>query len=276
MAAHACKFEGCEETFPRIAELRAHSKDAHGVDLSPRASTVAPGGADESAAGEAPGASTVAEEVAPGSDAPAKLTLAERVKSAVAPKPKQDKPIVAKKKRTARISTAAGFSALYRRIGDLLISSGVDVPVGRSLVYQSPRAGEIFDRAIADTFVDKAIQPLAKKGEAIAEVASLAMMPVLVGMYERTGSPAIEQMLRAVMVEHLEAMLPIIKAQREVEARHAQLVRDMGLDPGDDAIGAVLREMFAPASGADQPDGSGDGLEEATFPGPDGARAAAI
>ena len=273
MATHECKADDCTETFARIADLRAHSKEVHGVDLSPRANAVAPGEISEGdeTARPAPGATV---EVAPGADAPAKQTLGERVKGALAPKAKAEKPIVAKKKRAARVSTSAGFSALYRRIGDLLISSGVDVPVGRSLVYQSPRAGEIFDRAIADTFVDKAIQPLAKKGEAIAEVASLAMMPILVGMYERTGSPAIEQMLRAVMTEHLEAMLPIIKAQREVEARHAQMVRDMGLDPGDDAIGAVLREMFAPPSGAENPDGSWAGLEESSAPGPDGARAA--
>lgn len=272
MATHACKHEGCEETFSRIADLRAHSKDAHGVDLSPRANAVTPGGSGE---GESvPPEVTTSEEVAPGSDAPPKPTIAERIKGAVAPKEKAPKPAKPKGRKSARVSTSAGFSALYRRVGDLLISSGVDAPVGRALVYQSPRAGEIFDRAIADTFVDKAIQPLAKKGEAIAEVASLAMMPILVGMYERTGAPAIEQMLRAVMVEHLEAMLPIIKAQREVEARHAQLVRDMGLDPGDDAIGAVLREMFAPVSGAeDDLSGSGDGLEEAPSPGPDGVHA---
>lgn len=273
MATHDCKADDCTETFARIADLRKHSKEVHGVDLSPRANAVAPGG--EAEEGSAPPEATVTE-IVPGSDAPAKPTLGEKLKGALASKPKADKPAKPKGRKGARISTASGFSAVYRRIGDLLINSGVDAPVGRALVYQSPRAGDIFDRAIADTFVDKAIQPLAKKGEAIAEVASLAMMPVLVGMYERTGSPAIEQMLRVVMVEHLEAMLPIIKAQREVEARHAQLVRDMGLDPGDDAIGAVLREMFAPPSGAESPDGPGDGLEEATFPGPDGARAAAV
>lgn len=246
MAAHECKHvdgEGiaCGETFPRIADLRAHSKDAHGVDLSPRARDVAPTLDGAAEAPDSPPAT--ATEVAPSSPEPPKQSLREKARALVAPKAPEPKPAKSKK-RAPRVSTARGFSAAWKRVGTMLVVSGADVPVGRALIYQSPRAGEMLDNLVADTFVDKAIQPLARKGEALAELGSLVMLPVLVGMYERTGSPLIEQMLREVMREHLTAMLPLIAAQREEEKKNAQLVRDMGLDPGDDAIGAVLFEMF--------------------------------
>jgi len=262
MAVHDCKAEGCGESFSRIADLRAHSKDVHGVDLSPRAQTVTPtldGAASDPAAPPA-----VTNEVAPSEPVTEpKPTFREKARALVAPKAAEPKPVKAKK-RTPRVSTARGFSAAWKRVGTMLVVSGADVPVGRALIYQSPRAGEMLDNLVADTFIDKAIQPLARKGEALAELGSLVMLPVLVGMYERTGSPLIEQMLREVMREHLEAMLPLIAKQRAEEARHAQMVRDMGYEPGDDAIGAVLAEMFRedpPAGG--EGSGVGDNAEAA-------------
>jgi hypothetical protein len=275
-----CKVEGCDRgddnPFTRIADLRAHSKEVHGEDLSPRKGSVAPS-LDGDNAPDEPGPREIAPVEAP---APEKKSLRERARALVEPKDKPDR-LPAKrgpkaKSRGARISLARGASGLWKRAGTMLVMSGVDVPVGRALVYQSPRAGDMIDHLVADTWVDKAVQPLARKGEAIAELGSLIMLPVLVGAYERNPSPMIEQLLREVMREHLQAMVPLIKAQREEEAKHAALVRDMGLDPGDDAIGAVLREMFGPVEG---PAGSG-GAEasnasfggEAEPPGPNGER----
>lgn len=251
MAAHECK--ECGETLTRIADLRAHTKEVHGHDLArEERAPVVP--TLDGATSEEPAQATLPPEVAPAAPvAEPKQSLREKARALVAPKAPEPKPIKSKK-RTPRVSTARGFSAAWKRVGTMLVVSGADVPVGRALIYQSPRAGEMLDNLVADTFVDKAIQPLARKGEALAELGSLVMLPVLVGMYERTGSPLIEQMLREVMREHLTAMLPLIAAQREEEKKNAQLVRDMGLDPGDDAIGAVLAEMFR----QDPPAGAGD------------------
>ena len=252
MAEHAC--QECGEVLTRIADLRAHTKDIHGHDLArPERAPVVP--TFDGAASDPADPPSVTNEVAPSEPEPEKpKTLKDRARALVAPKPAEPKPAKAKK-RAARVSTARGFSAAWKRVGTMLVVSGADVPVGRALIYQSPRAGEMLDNLVADTFVDKAIQPLARKGEALAELGSLVMLPVLVGMYERTGSPLIEQMLREVMREHLTAMLPLIAAQRKEEEKNAQLVRDMGLDPGDDAIGAVLFEMFR----QDPPTGDGEG-----------------
>lgn len=241
MAAQAC--EECGEVCDGLRGLRVHVREVHGHDFQrPDVAPVVPKLDGATSDPIAPPA--VTDEVAPSEPvAEPKQSLREKARALVAPKAPEPKPIKSKK-RTPRVSTARGFSAAWKRVGTMLVVSGADVPVGRALIYQSPRAGEMLDNLVADTFVDKAIQPLARKGEALAELGSLVMLPVLVGMYERTGSPLIEQMLREVMREHLTAMLPLIAAQREEEKKNAQLVRDMGLDPGDDAIGAVLAEMF--------------------------------
>lgn len=293
MGKYACKVDGCPESFDTIGELRPHYKDVHNLDRSPayrpraaqrdRDANAAEGGSDPNASPEelelgverrAPSA-TEGVELPPGEEEVVRprglkakaRELRDRAKGVASPEASAAaKPERKRRAASPRVSTAGGWAGLWQNTGTLLVNSGIDAPVGRALVYQAPRAGELLDHVIEGTVVDRIVQPFARKGKAAGELGSLVMLPVLVGLYERNPSPMLEMMLRKVMRDHLEAMVPIVKKQREEEARFEQIVLDLGLDPGADPIGAVLSEMLAgsrfAAQWAEPAGGAGQTAEE--------------
>lgn len=184
---------------------------------------------------------------------PAKRSWKERL---WAPK---DRPAKPPRSIRARSSGAELLSGAWGLLGMGLIRTGADVPVGRCLQFQAPAAGEILDKALAGTLVDRAlIQPIAARADDAEAVAALVGLPLLVFAFERASEelrPVLEPLLVEALRAHLAAMVPVMKKKQAKERELAKVVDDLraeGLVPEgtadvDDAIQAMYGAIFQPA-----------------------------
>lgn len=165
-----------------------------------------------------------------------------------------------------RKSLASTFAAVYGGAGSLAERSGDPrmLPTARVLQWNSAVAGEAIDDLIAGTFVDKMVQPLAKKGDKVQKVTNVVGLPLVI--YALTNRPelwgVLEPMARQMFYENLASMGPVIAAKRKRDKEVAKIVDDMhaegmigtkddGSVPSPDDLFAML---FAPPPGYVPPD----------------------
>lgn len=167
----------------------------------------------------------------------------------------KDKEERAPVKIVPRANAADFFSLLYGLTGTYLERTGKDIAVGRTLQFQAPLAGNKWDEIIANTWADRIIQPFVRKAEFMETMWSLVAMPVLVGLYERRPetAPMMEPMLREVIMNNLESMVPVLRDKMKQERKTARAVADLNdvlhIDKGDDPVDAVLASIFRPIEG---------------------------
>lgn len=168
-----------------------------------------------------------------------------------APTTKERRPI----RRTKRSSTSDIFSMAWAGIGSGLIRTQWDIPVGRTMQFQAPVAGSVLDRLVANTFVDRLLQPVASRTREIEDAAALFALPALIATIERSPelAVALEPLVRQALRVNLVAMAPIVKRQREEEKRYADAIAELGItgDGESDPVEAMLAAIFAPVP--DQP-----------------------
>lgn len=142
-----------------------------------------------------------------------------------------------------RVSLAPIGSQVWAMAGMGLQMSGKDIPVGRVLEFQAPAAGPILDAAIKGTFLDKALQPLARSGAKGQALGALVMPPLLVAVIERNPASynALAPILKVCIYQYMVEMAPVLKAQQRKEREIAEVMGDAGIDV-DSIIGAI----FAP------------------------------
>lgn len=164
----------------------------------------------------------------------------------------------------SRADTTPIFSMAWGGLGALLMRTGADVPVGRTLQFQQDMAGDVLDRLIARTWVDRIIQPLARKTDDVEALGALLALPALVAVIERSDEAAVAMapVLREAVKANLAAMAPAIKRRKDQEKKYARAVEDLnlGLPPGADPIDSVLAAIFAPppdAPAEPEPQGAG-------------------
>jgi len=162
-----------------------------------------------------------------------------------------DKQEKAPKQRNKPRSNASSFlTMLWGGVGTVLIKSGSDVPVGRVMQFQAPMAGEKIDQFIANTWLDKIIQPMVKAEEQIEGLGAVVMLPLLIGAYERQPLMAdmIEPILREVVSISLIEMAPVIKrkAAKEKAALKAlsSVKEGLGVGKDENPIDAILATIF--------------------------------
>lgn len=142
------------------------------------------------------------------------------------------------------------LSLLWGGTGTLLERSGADVPVGRTLQFQAPAAGDLLDRLVANTWLDRVLQPLASKADDVEAVGALLAMPVLVAMVERSPALAVtlEPVLREVVAANLLNMAPVVKKKKADEKKLHDIVAELDPELGaaDDPVGMMLAAIFTP------------------------------
>lgn len=263
----------CGETFDRVT---AHLKKSHGGNVDPGAGTIPPRGpgagsdpranldddapladvvdigertpnmGDDDAAPDTTPRSTMRDKItrrlwgSRTSSAPtSSSTAAGYVSNEKTPR-----------QRNARRATTAPIGTLaWGGIGALLQRSGADIPVGRTMQFQSDAAGDILDRLIAHTWFDRVLQPFAQRTDELEALAGLVSLPILVGMVERSDAAA--ETLQPLLVEavraNLVAMAPVVKRKRAEAKKFAEAVAE--LDPKlaatDDPVGTILAAIFA-------------------------------
>jgi hypothetical protein len=137
----------------------------------------------------------------------------------------------------------------YMGAGVALEKSGADVPVGRLMQMMSPVAGQVLDRAAADTAFDRAVlQRLAGAEMQNAEdVAMIIGTPILVSLAWRNPEFAmaleapIKFMLRRMMVGIVE-----VEKRRAAEAeKYAAALAELDMPAGVDPVEGIWQMLFA-------------------------------
>lgn len=149
-----------------------------------------------------------------------------------------------------RTPAADFLSMVYGLVGTGLERSGKDIPVGRVLQFQAPIAGNQLDKLIANTWIDRLLQPLVSKADFMETMGSVVAFPLLIGIYERQPESALvlEPIIRQVIMTNLEAMVPVLKEKQKNERKTAKAIADLndtfGIDKDSDPVDAVLATIF--------------------------------
>lgn len=149
-----------------------------------------------------------------------------------------------------RTPAADFLSMVYGLVGTGLERSGKDIPVGRVLQFQAPVAGNQLDKLIANTWIDRLIQPLVSKADFMETMGSVVAFPLLIGIYERNPESALvlEPVIRQVIMTNLEALVPVLKEKQKADRKTAKAIADLndtiGIDKDSDPVDAVLATIF--------------------------------
>lgn len=262
----------CGDVFPTQKDWYAHRRDAHGLanmgrpKKEPAADAAAaplPGmtsepHSDPPAGDAAPGSSEVPPDLGADAVAPSlvevKRSWRDRLWGAGAAR---DKPPKERRSYGKRTPAAELLSGGWGLLGTAAVRTGWDPPVGRCMQFQAPVAGDVLDRLVADTWVDRAlVQPLARHADDVEAAAALFAMPALIYAYERAPEdmlPFLSMMMHEAMRAHLTAMVPVVRKRKKREQELAKVVDELKADGSlpadadgpDDAIRAVLETIFA-------------------------------
>lgn len=229
---------GGNPQWPLSRMLKAHMTNAH-PDLHPAAGSGEEAPSSHGEAAEAPPRrrnllSFLGQKKA----APASQPSGE-----VAPKRK------APSRRKGRTSTAPAWSAAWSMAAMAAGTRGM-VPVSKALSIQAPVAGQVLDRAIEGSLLDRRVfQPIAGEADKWAEVGSLVAFPVLVAVHAQRPTPVTDSLLDAIIEQNLLALARAMKAAKARERQLATAVEELageGLIPaGENPVRALKEWLFA-------------------------------
>jgi hypothetical protein len=157
-----------------------------------------------------------------------------------------DRPIRTAERRT---SGAPVLTSIWTYVGAGLVHNGIDPAVGRVVQFEAPLAGERFDSLIANTWVDRLLQPFFKKADAAEDLGALIALPIMIGIAER--KPEFAAVLRgpaeAALMSILTDLGPVMakeknKRRRTVRAMDLEWLPD--LKPGEDPMEHLFAYFF--------------------------------
>jgi hypothetical protein len=125
----------------------------------------------------------------------------------------------------------------------------ISPPIGRCIQWQAPTAGVILEARIRDTFVDRALQPLARAEDAGEAVFALAGPPVIIGMLQAAqGLPEEQAAIRVAF------LMPVLREALAVNVRiageqmEAIAAKQTAEGPIYERVDRLIAMMFAPPS----------------------------
>lgn len=153
-----------------------------------------------------------------------------------------------KLRNAKRATTAPIGTMLWGGLGAALERSGADVPVGRTLQFQSDAAGDILDKLIANTWADRVLQPFAEKTEELEALSALFALPVLVAIVERSEASAValEPLLKEAVRQNIVSMAPVVQRKEKDAKKLAETAAKLGVPAGEDPVLTILNAIFAP------------------------------
>ncbi|HLI23354.1 MAG TPA: hypothetical protein VKU91_00240 [Acidimicrobiales bacterium] len=177
--------------------------------------------------------------------------------------------------RRQRINTSGDIARSYARLGGRLEYSPY-YPAGRIMAYQAPAAGDILDRAVAGTIVDRVIvQPLWQSKEKWEPAFYLLAPPLLciriqsVRMRQQQlladgdmdGARRLDrqvkwdvEMLAWVLRDSMVKLAPAMAEARARRAAEDEAIREAfpELDPTVDPVQALISQLFDPPAGSQE------------------------
>lgn len=123
-------------------------------------------------------------------------------------------------------------------LGTTLVNRRIDPPVGRIVQLQAPITAKKVDVLIANTFIDKLLQPLFKKTDQLEGLGAVVGLPILIGLFERR--PEMGPILWGPMEDLMGATLEELgksaraqKAKRRRAFKSADLANMLGIDESE-------------------------------------------
>jgi hypothetical protein len=264
--AWTCEF--CDRTFKTQKGAILHERDWCPENPNANRPTVGrpkveppPEAGDEPTAETAPVEPGVFDEAPPAE--PAKAGWREKIWGSGSAKPATLQ-TTERRPRKRRRSTEGIWQLVWTGAGRALIYTSADIPVGNAMTFQGPVVGPILDKAIAGTFIDTLLQPLAGAGERFEDVSDVVSLPALVGIMERAPqmAPALEPLLRKAIRRHLVEYARMAKAQKKEDEQYRKALDDLGMsDVGDDPVDGIMAQIWAaPPEAAGGSNGQASGV----------------
>lgn len=192
--------------------------------------------------------------------------------------PAGKKPITAKAKEAlatpvpvSKRKPAAEVISSFFGIGSKVVGV-VDPPVGASLRFVAPAAGDAIDSVVAGSFVDRhVLQKMVSASDKWERFGAVMGLPVMIGIVTRSPVlfPALEEAMVAAVEEVMIASVPTLRRRHERQRKAVAAWDELGqLDPaiaqaiaaGINPAAAMLRGMLPEYVYNPQPPEEGDGL----------------
>ena len=127
------------------------------------------------------------------------------------------------------------------------LTAGIDVPVSRCLSFQAPVAGLVLEDTIKGTFVDKALQPVARAEEKGRKVIALVGPPLIVAALEAAqGLPEDQRKIREAFLVPMLRESMVLWVQIAGDKVEEKAARDAELGPVQEQVDNLLAMIFAP------------------------------
>ena len=158
-------------------------------------------------------------------------------------------------RHAARASGESLLATVVIGAGTLLVNRRIDPPVGRVLQLEAPIAGQQIDKLIANTFIDKLLQPLFRKSDQFEGLGAVIGLPILVAVVERKPEVAdilagpLEEMVGTIL-EQTAPLMSKEKAKRRRAAKTINMEEDFGIemprgaDPSKFMLGWIFQDMI--------------------------------
>lgn len=170
------------------------------------------------------------------------------------PPTKERRPGLSPKRTSASDLIESGWSAL----GGLVSRSPQHSALGRYLQWQAPATGNVLDKAISGTLVDrKIVQPAVHAHDSLGALGAILGPPILIWSIERNPSKAgaLIPILRAQILASLPTMVDAMKRQRARDEKVAKSVHELfpDLPEGADPVEEILAFLFGGPTPPDAP-----------------------
>lgn len=156
----------------------------------------------------------------------------------------------APKRHSGRASGESVLTTIVTIGGGVLVNRRIDPGVGRVLQLESPLLAQRIDKAIANTFVDRLLQPLFRKGDDLEGLGAALALPIMVGIVERKPEmfPMMEPMMEEIIGTVLEEVAPLVRKSKTKRRAAARTLTDINeafdIPRGEDPIKAVMGFLF--------------------------------
>lgn len=170
----------------------------------------------------------------------------------------------AERKARARRSLASGVSTVLGFAADVATRAfPAQVPTARALGFVAPAAGHAVDQVVAGTIIDRALQPVAAKGDKVKTLGNIFALPAMVFAVSNRPElyPALLPMMREAVMANIVATGPVLVEKKKQDAEAARVLQEMaaeGMLPLDEhgqppSIDQLVEWIFAPVPTAEPP-----------------------
>ncbi len=164
--------------------------------------------------------------------------------------PGEIRPAKVGRPRKSHRTSFAPVGSLAWMGGSQMAASMGSVPVSRAMQLQVGIAGDVLDKAVEGTRLDRLVQPFLGDTERFRDLGMLMAFPLLVGVCQaQPDNPMAAGLLEMIVRENLHALADGVKRMRAEDRKLADTVETLtgvGIDLGDNPVHAILSMIFAP------------------------------